>query len=84
MILALATVGAAFVVLQRNGLTREWFGPSPHSAYARFEANLVGQPGVDTVAGVKALLKELSANSHRADGDSSLKTTSGASAKTKE
>lgn len=64
-ILALATLLSAFIVLQRNGLTREWFGPNSQSSYARLETTLFGQPDINTVAGVKALLKELSTEGGR-------------------
>jgi hypothetical protein len=59
LLLAAAAVVSATLVLQRNGLTREWFGPNPQSSYAKLEASVFGEPSIDTVAGVKALLKEL-------------------------
>jgi hypothetical protein len=56
-----ATALAGFIVLQRHGLTLEWFGPRANSAYSQFEKSVFGAPSVDTVPGVKALLKELAA-----------------------
>lgn len=56
---ALLVLLGATVICHRNGMLRQWFGASPQSSYAQFEAQMVGKPSLETVAGVRAFLSEL-------------------------
>lgn len=55
----LALLLAGSVICHRNGMLRQWFGAPPHSSYALFEAQVLGKPSIETVAGVRAYLSEL-------------------------
>jgi hypothetical protein len=54
-----AVLLAGAVICHRNGMLRQWFGATPHSSYARLEAQLLGKPSIETVAGVRAYLAEI-------------------------
>lgn len=68
MLWVVASLMACVIVLQRNGNLAQWFGAAPGSSYARLESQLFGAPGLDTVAGVRALVAELDAKSPRPAG----------------
>lgn len=46
------------IICHRNDVFRNWFGANP---YSLLEAQLIGRPDIDTVAGVRALLSETGA-----------------------
>src|SRR5690606_3734104 len=50
------------VICHRNDVFRHWFGAN---LYSLLEAQLIGRPDIDTVAGVRALLAETGASSER-------------------
>jgi len=52
---AFAVLLASTVTCHRNGVLRQWFGAN---SYALLEAQVLGKPGIDTVAGVQAYLTE--------------------------
>lgn len=52
---ALTLLVAGSVVLHRNGTLRSWFG---NYGYTLMEVQVLGEPSINTVAGVKALLAE--------------------------
>ncbi len=54
---ALVIFSASTIVLHRNGTFRHWFGDH---GYTLMEAQVLGKPSLDTVAGVRAFLSETS------------------------
>lgn len=56
---AFSVIVALAIICHRNGTLRQWFGPSSHSAYALFEIQVLGKPSIETVAGVRAFLREV-------------------------